>query len=72
MQAIYIKKTIEVDRHLLKIAKHALKAKTDKETVNRALKIISDEYEIINAHIEVGGTGKIGNVFEQDFNESYI
>ncbi len=65
MQTTYIKKTIELNRHFLETAKNALKAKTDKETVNRALEIISEEHDIISAHIEVGGAGKIENMFEQ-------
>ena len=63
MPATYIKTTIEVNRFFLEIAKDVLKTNTDKETVNKALEIISDEHDIINAHIEVGGTGQIENVF---------
>jgi hypothetical protein len=64
MQTPYIRKTIEVNRHFLETAKDILKTKTDKETVNRALEIISDEHEIIKAHIEAGGAGEIRRVFK--------
>ena len=65
MPATYIIKTLEVNRHFLGIAKDVLKTNTDKETVNKALEIISEEHDIIKAHIEVGGTGKIENIFNQ-------
>ncbi len=64
MQPSYMKKTIEINQDYLRMAKLILKTKTDKETVNRALEIIAEEQEIINAHIEVGGAGEIEQVFK--------
>jgi len=66
MQATkYTKKTIEINQKHLNSAKMFLKTKTEKDTVNRALEIITDEQEIIEAHMEVGGTGRnIEQVFK--------
>ncbi len=64
MQPAYMKKTIEINQDYLRTVKLILKTKTDKETVNRALEIIAEEQKIIDAHIEVGGSGEIEQVFK--------
>jgi hypothetical protein len=63
MKAKYVKKTIMLNQENINRASKLLNAKTEKETVNRALEIIVEEENIINVHREIGGAGNIGKIF---------
>jgi hypothetical protein len=59
MKATYAKKTMFLNKSYIRKARRILNAKTEKDTVNRALEIIIEENEIIQAHQEIAGAGNI-------------
>ena len=59
----YVKKTIELDEDLVKKMRKIFDVKTDKEAVNRALRMVSAEDDIIKAHKKVAGQVDIDEVF---------
>lgn len=63
MKAAYAKKTMFLNKSFIKKARRILNAKTDKDAVNRALEIIIEENEIIQAHQEIAGAGNIETTY---------
>jgi Arc/MetJ family transcription regulator len=60
-----IKKTIELDQDFIDRARAMFGVRTDKQAVNRALEQAVADDEIVGAHAEVGGKGRlIEEVFE--------
>ena len=57
------KKTIELDLKAIQRAKAIFKVHTDKEAVNRALQLVSEEDEIIKTHKSLAGKAKLKNLF---------
>jgi Arc/MetJ family transcription regulator len=51
----YTKKTIELDDAILKKLRRQLDVKTDKEAVNLAMQIVTDEGSIIAVHQQLAG-----------------
>ena len=51
----YTKKTIELDDAILKKLRRQLDVKTDKEAVNLAMQIVTDEGGIIAVHQQLAG-----------------
>lgn len=64
MQKRYVKKTILLNQTNINKAIKLFNVKTEKEAVNRALEIVVEDSEIIEAHMETGGTGSIQRVFK--------
>lgn len=64
MESVYIKKTMFINKNYIKKALRVLNVKTEKDAVNKALEIVLEEDEIINAHKEIGGTDTIQQVYE--------
>jgi hypothetical protein len=64
MEAIYVKKTIFLNSSFIKKAQKILKAKTEKDTVNRALEIVIEESEIIQVHNDIAGAGKLETIYK--------
>ena len=52
----YVKKTMEIDESVVKKLRKFFDVKTDKEAVNKALRLIADESEIIETHTNLAGT----------------
>lgn len=63
MERAYVKKTMFINTNYIKKALKILDVKTEKEAVNKALEIVIEENEIINAHKEIGGTDSIQQVY---------
>ena len=60
-----VKKTIELNQDYIDRARNILRAKTEKQAVNRALEMVVIDDEIVKAHEAVGGKGRlIEEVFE--------
>jgi hypothetical protein len=60
-----VKKTIELDQDYVDRARLIFRARTDKQAVNKALEMVAIDDEIITAHHELGGKGRvIEEVFE--------
>ena len=57
------KKTIELDVSAVKKVRRIFKVKTDKEAVNRALRLVAEEDEIIQTHERLAGSVKLDNPF---------
>jgi len=53
MESVYVKKTMFINKEYIKKALKILNVKTEKDAVNRALEIIVEEEEILNAHREL-------------------
>lgn len=64
MESAYVKKTMFINTNYIKKALKILDVKTEKEAVNKALEIVIEEDEIINAHKEIGGTNTIQQVYK--------
>lgn len=64
MERAYVKKTMFINTNYIKKALRILDVKTEKEAVNKALEIVVEEDEIINAHKEIGGTNTIQQVYK--------
>ena len=58
-----IKKTIELDVSAIKKARRIFSVSTDKEAVNRALRLVSDEDGIIRAHQSLAGSTSLKALF---------
>ena len=58
-----VKKTIELDERAIKKLRIIFNADTDKEAVNRALQLVSEEDDIIRTHEELAGGIKLKDVF---------
>jgi len=52
---VFTKKTIELDDVVLKKLRRQLDAKTDKEAVNLAMQMITDEGDIVTMHKQLAG-----------------
>ncbi len=59
MEAVYVKKTMFLNKAYIKKALRILNAKTEKEAVNKALEIVVEEDDVIAAHKAVGGSGAL-------------
>lgn len=59
----YIKKTIELDTVAIKKLHRIFDVKTDKEAVNRALQLVTEEDEIIQTHERLAGTSDFDLLF---------
>jgi hypothetical protein len=59
MEATYIKKTLFLNESFVRRARKILNTKTEKDTVNRALEIVIEEGEIIQAHNDIAGAGHV-------------
>lgn len=60
-----VKKTIELNQDYIDRARIIFGAKTEKQAVNKALELVVIDDEIIAAHEQVGGKGRlIEEVFE--------
>jgi hypothetical protein len=60
-----VKKTIELNQDYIDRARDILRAKTEKQAVNRALEMVVIDDEIVKAHEAVGEKGRlIEEVFE--------
>jgi hypothetical protein len=65
MMGRMVKKTIELDQDYIDKVRMILRARTDKEAVNKALELANMDEEIIRAHERAGGKGQlIDEVFE--------
>ena len=64
MESAYVKKTMFINSNYIKKALKILDVKTEKDAVNKALEIVIEEDEIINAHKEIGGTDSIQQVYK--------
>jgi Arc/MetJ family transcription regulator len=64
METAFVKKTMFLNKAFIQRARTTLNTKTERETVNRALEIIVEESEIIQAHKAVGGVGDIEAVYK--------
>jgi Arc/MetJ family transcription regulator len=64
MERAYVKKTMFINTNYIKKALKILDVKTEKEAVNKALEIVIEENEIINAHKEIGGTKSVQQVYK--------
>ena len=64
MERAYVKKTMFINTNYIKKALKILDVKTEKEAVNKALEIVIEENEIINAHKEIGGTKSVEQVYK--------
>jgi hypothetical protein len=64
MEATYVKKTMFLNKSFIQKAQKILKTKTEKDAVNRALEIVVEESEIIQAHMDIANTGNIETVFK--------
>jgi len=65
MEAIYVKKTMFLNKSFIQKAQKILKMKTEKDAVNRALEIVVEESEIIQAHSDIASAGHIQTVFKK-------
>lgn len=60
-----VKKTIELNQDYIDRARIIFGAKTEKQAVNKALEMVAIDDEIIAAHKQIGGKGRlIEEVFE--------
>lgn len=57
------KKTIELDVDAVKKLRRLFDVKTDKEAVNRALRLVADEEKIITTHKALAGTVELDTLF---------
>ncbi len=64
MEAVYVKKTMFLNKNYIKKALRILNTKTEKEAVNKALEIVVEEDEIIHTHKEIGGAYSIQQVYK--------
>ena len=64
MERAYVKKTMFINTNYIKKALKILDVKTEKEAVNKALEIVVEEDEIINAHKEIGGADSVQKVYK--------
>ncbi len=64
MEQSYVKKTMFINSNYIKKALKILDVKTEKEAVNKALEIVVEEDEIINAHRAIGGTDTVQQVYK--------
>ncbi len=64
METAYVKKTLFLNESFVRKARKILKTKTEKETVNRALEIVIEENEIIQAHKAVANAGHVEMVYK--------
>lgn len=64
MEASYVKKTLFLNESFVRRARKILNTKTEKETVNRALEIVIEESEIIQAHADIAGAGHVEMVYK--------
>ncbi|GEM_PF-3041874 len=53
------KKTIELDVGTVKKLRHLFHVKTDKEAVNKALRLVADEEKIIRTHKALAGSARL-------------
>lgn len=60
---LFTKKTIELDNDAIRKVRVILDVKTDKEAVNRALRIIADEDDIIRTHQALAGSTDLLDLF---------
>ena len=58
------KKTIELDLDAVKKLRRLFDVKTDKEAVNRALRLVSSEDDIIETHEALAGQVELDSLFE--------
>lgn len=58
-----VKKTIELDEKAIRRLKLIFKVETDKEAVNRALQLVSEEDDIIRTHESLAGSASLENPF---------
>jgi len=58
-----VKKTIELDQKAIKKARQIFEVKTDKEAVNRALRLVAEENDIIQTHISLAGQVDLKDLF---------
>jgi hypothetical protein len=63
MEAVYVKKTMFLNKSFIRKARRILNAKTEKDAVNRALQIVVEEYEIIQAHKKIAGVGNVEETY---------
>jgi Arc/MetJ family transcription regulator len=60
-----VKKTIELDQDSVDRVRALFRVRTEKQAVNKALELVLQDDEIITAHSEIGGKGRlIEEVFE--------
>lgn len=64
IMSLYAKKTIEIDIEAIKRARFIFDVKTDKEAVNRALKMVTEEDEIIRTQESLKGKVNLRSVFK--------
>lgn len=58
-----VKKTIELDEKAIRKLRLIFKADTDKEAVNRAIQLVSEEDEIIRTHESLAGSASLEDPF---------
>ena len=63
MERALAKKTIELDEEAIKKLRRIFDVKTDKEAVNRALRLVVEEDEIIQAHETLAGSTELADLF---------
>lgn len=61
--ALFMKKTIELDRRAIKKLRRLCRVKTDKEAVNRAMKWVLEEDEIMKVHDALKGSVALESIF---------
>ena len=63
MSAKFVKKTILLNQSYVDKARKLFGVKTEKEAVNKALEAVAGEDKIVSVHKEIGGRGRIKEVF---------
>lgn len=58
-----VKKTMELDVEAIEKLRKIFNTKTDKEAVNKALRLVASEDEIIECHQELAGTIDLDDMF---------
>lgn len=59
-----VKKTMEMDQEAIEKLRKIFNVKTDKEAVNRALRLVVSEDEIIETHQKLSGTLELEEMFK--------
>ncbi len=62
MSGKLVKKTILLNQDHINKAIKMFNVKTEKDAVNKALEIVTEEADIINVHKEIGGVGGVEDV----------
>lgn len=63
MKTVLVKKTIELDPRAIRKLRLIFDVETDKDAVNRAIRLVAQEDEIISTHRQLAGKAALRDLF---------